>query len=382
MLTCNLVKIGSLNNARLLLLKVKTRTMYSRPSDPRNQMRDQTTKRWQSPRVSSRYQLRHHDTSEGSSSFSRDPRLGNIVHVADGASFPPYHVRGTGGPPPFSIPPPSNLTPPHSSDSSLVRSNSNDQNLCLTHSPHPLFPTVSSTHGHITSHPPPSHHMPPSPQSVPQLPPHGNVSLPPPPPWFNPPNPVFPMMAHPQAPRLHPPPATPPPFAPTPPPTSGAYACPLNAGGLLPPHPPAASPLPFLPPGGLPPPPLPPPPNFPLPLPIMPPPTHMPRFVPPYIQQTQKFHRTPFDPSGPFPGFKPAPNPVGIEEKLGLSEDGMKKEQNEGDGESDNKMNKQLLGGDPSDCFISEWMKKVEGSYLRHHQLKEEVKQNSIKVSG
>ena len=67
---------------------------------------------------------------------------------------------------------------------------------------------------------------------------------------------------------------------------------------------------------------------------------------------------------------------------MGLSEDGMKKEQNEGDGESDNKMNKQLLGGDPSDCFISEWMKKVEGSYLRHHQLKEEVKQNSIKVSG
>ena len=86
------------------------------------------------------------------------------------------------------------------------------------------------------------------------------------------------------------------------------------------------------------------------------------------------YHRTT---PGELPGFKPAPSPVGIEEKLGLKRKGRKGDDSEGGVE----MIRLLSGEDSSDCFISEWLKSVEGSYLRHQQHREEVKQSNIKVS-
>ena len=78
------------------------------------------------------------------------------------------------------------------------------------------------------------------------------------------------------------------------------------------------------------------------------------------------------------PGFRPAPAPVGIEEKLGLV--GARGERKgEGAGEND-----RLSGRDQvevSDPFISDWLKRVESSYLRHQQHKNELKQHSMKVS-
>ena len=75
------------------------------------------------------------------------------------------------------------------------------------------------------------------------------------------------------------------------------------------------------------------------------------------------------------PGFKPAPSPVGIEEKLGL-----RKEPSKVEDEGNREIKRLSSEGDASDRFISEWLERVEGSYLRHQQHKEEMKQNSIKV--
>ena len=79
-----------------------------------------------------------------------------------------------------------------------------------------------------------------------------------------------------------------------------------------------------------------------------------------------------FGSKGEVPGFKPAPSPVGIEEKLGLKE-----ERSKGEGGSGLEIKSRE---DSSDRFINEWLKRVEGSYLRHRQQREEVKRNSIKV--
>ena len=82
-----------------------------------------------------------------------------------------------------------------------------------------------------------------------------------------------------------------------------------------------------------------------------------------------------FGSKGEVPGFKPAPSPMGIEEKLGLKEESSK-----GEGESGWEIKRLSSKEDSSDCFINEWLKRVEGSYLRHQQQREEVKRNSIKV--
>ena len=68
---------------------------------------------------------------------------------------------------------------------------------------------------------------------------------------------------------------------------------------------------------------------------------------------------------------------MGIEEKLGL-----KKEINKGEGEGGREIRRLSSEEDASDRFISEWLKQVKGSYLRHQQHKTEVKQSSIKVSS
>ena len=82
-----------------------------------------------------------------------------------------------------------------------------------------------------------------------------------------------------------------------------------------------------------------------------------------------------FGSKGEVPGFKPAQNPVGIEEKLGLKE-----ERSKGEDGSGWEIERLSSKEDSSDRFINEWLKRVEGSYLRHQQQREEVKQNSIKV--
>ena len=383
--------------------------MNSRPSDPRSRgglTRGQNTRSWVPHRGSSPYQPRHVDSN---AEYSRDPRLkshrgqgqgSSTAHVVAGGTS--YHSRTTGSnhdPRSFSMPPAPSMTPQFSNDSVVHRNTSDQESRYLSPSqppqPRPLFPTATATdHGHTIGHTPQSsHHTAPSPQQHTQQlhrpPRDGSVALPPPPPsWFNPSHPAFPMMTHPpQPPFSQPTISTPPPFTSTrhtalpPPPTSGAY--PLSVMGPLPPPPPfppaAGSPLPFpTPPGGLPPPLLPlTPPNFPLPLPIIPTPSHTftPRFIPPSLQQTQKYVHISFDSKGEVPGFKPAPSPVGIEERLGL-----KKEKNEGEGEGSREMKRLSSEEDASDCFISEWLKQVEGSYLMHQQHRQEVKWNSIKV--
>ena len=402
--------------------------MHSRPSDPRNRgrsPRDPTTTTWlPHRRGADLYQPRHLDNT-AAEEYSRDPRLESHRGQGRGRGTTSSHV-GAGGASyhsrspslsddprrsissPFIAPSP---TPQYSNDTVLLgrteqeRDRNSSPSQPALGQPHPLFPTTATTagdhsHTHATGHPlHSSHHMAPSPllgkQTSPQLPPpppppcDGAVSLrplplpPPPQSWFNPAT-ILTMPGHPPQSSSYPQPvmSTPPPFsstcAPLPPPPSGAPPL-LGMRGPLPMPPPpippsAGSPLPIFPPppmGGLPPPPFPPaPPNFPLPLPIIPPPSRF--VVPPSLQQTQNYQRTMFgSPKGEVPGFKPAPSPVGIEEKLGLKE-----EKSKGEGESGWEVKRE----DSSDRFINEWLKRVEGSYLRHQQQREEVKQNSIKV--
>lgn len=393
--------------------------MY-RPSDPRSRgrpTRDQSTKSYLPHQVSGPYLPGHVENT--ATEYSRDPRLplhqgpgqgrdtashvaadGNSYHAIDGRNASFGH-----DPRSLSLLQAANLRPNdtvvrRTSDSSEQMSKYSSPSQPVQLQPRPLFPTATTTgHGHTIGHPPhSSHHIALSPRQ--QLPPRdGNVGLPPPAPppsWrFNPSHPTFPMMPRPPHPSF-PRPTPPPPFSPTHVPFTATPRPPLPSPAVplvgvmdtfptppptLPPALPAAagSPLPFPPPPrGLPPPPLPHGlPNFPLPLPIIPPPSSHsfipPRFVPPSIQQTQKYHRSAV---GEVPGFKPAPKPVGIEETLGL-----KMEKNKAEGESSEEMGRLSFEEDYSDRFISDWLKRVEGSYLRHQQHREEVKRNSIKVS-
>lgn len=361
--------------------------MYSHPSDPRSRGRSLT--RGENPRslISpgaslTPYQPHRHTI--------RDPRLtthrgGHTAHVfgsGSGATFPQQQygqgANSNSSPSPFTLPPASSLTPQHLVLKEFSTHGNPSHQLSADLSCNvPRGPPFSSLPGHPSSVPP-SHQY----QQLQLPPPDGNTALPPAPPWFNPSLPAFSVMTQPHSQPLA---SAPPPFLRTPPPTlpslptAGAYR--PRAVGPLPPPPPAGSPLPFPPPPrGIPPPfPIPPvpPPHFPLPLPILSSPTQPPPLIPPSLQPTHKNYRTQFDPKRDIlPGFEPAPSPVGIDEKLGLAEEIVKKEQSKG--ESGNYS--RLREGDPADCFVSDWLKKVEGSYWRHQQHLEVVKQGNIKV--
>lgn len=199
------------------------------------------------------------------------------------------------------------------------------------------------------SHVPPQH-----PSSASSLPP----VLPPPQQWFNSSQTRFPLMTH-----L----PSPPPF--TLQPGVNAYVHPVAPVSL-------SSPLPFLRPPPLP---LLPPQNFPPHPPQMGPQSgHGPRFVAPH-RWTKEF-QLPNDLSQQgLPGFKPAPAPVGIEEKMGLIKDHQKVEGQES-GSDGGLIGHRQSETDVSDPFITNWLKRVEGSYVRHQQHQFELKQHSMKV--
>lgn len=257
------------------------------------------------------------------------PRSQHVLHPRGGGfqgtfrQFPP---------PPGSHVLPLQTQPPDQRESSGSGGRSVDQR-SVSMRPS-LFPTPSSA-AHVQQFP---HKAPPPIMS----PAHQFPTVPPPvPPWFNPSRPVF-------LPRLPLPLATPPPLPgpahPIAPPTSHFL------------HP--FLPRPFLPP--------------PLPHQQMQVPFNS--HGPPFSQRISSF-----DPKTGLPGFQPAPAPVGIEERMGLTEvKGQKRE------ETFFREGRHWIGhgaNDVSDVFISNWLKRVEGSYLSHQQRRSEMEQHTLKVS-
>ena len=214
----------------------------------------------------------------------------------------------------------------------------------------------------LAMHPPPQPLLPAQQSSSfsPLVPPPHIIPPPPPSQWFNPSHATFP-------PFHIPPPLATPRLQASDNTFVNAVAPPCSSSPLLFPCP---SPSPYLRP-----------PHFPSNLTRMPPPTgHGPRFIAPH-QQMGQFPSS-FDISQQvLPGFKPAPAPVGIEEKLGLSKvKGQQKVKGQL-GESGSRLAHHLpSGSDVSDPFISNWLKRVEGSYLGHQQQKELLKRHSMKV--
>ena len=277
--------------------------------------------------------------------------------VSSGTLFP---LRGRGSN--HHLPPPvmsSNLPPPalpYPTGPLLgVTNSSTDQNVGVNlqssvRPPQSLLPMSTHTYPG-PAHPQPLPHVPPQrPSSASSFPP----ILPPPPQWFNPSRPTFPPMTH-----LPPPPPSPLPSS------ISAYVHPVAPVS-------SSSPLAFPRP---PPSPLPPPQNFPShPSRMGPPFGHGPYFVTPH-QSTKPF-QPPFDLNQQgLPGFKPAPAPVGIEEKMGLAE--VKGQRSVSDSGLIRHMTTETTVSDP---FIMNWLKSVKGSYLRHQQHQFELKQHSMKV--
>ena len=258
---------------------------------------------------------------------------------------PRLQPRGRGFPGTFrQVPPPpgSHVLPPQVQPNDQRESRTMDQgSVPMQRS----FLPASSSAAHVQPFP---HQAPP-----PMTSPHQFPAVPPPvPPWFNPSRPVFPD-------RLPLPLATPP-------------HLPGPAHPMAPPT--AQSPLPF-------PHPFPPRPFLLLNLP--PPPPHQ-QMQASFNSQGPPF-RTPhqrtssFDPKTGLPGFQPAPAPVGIKERMGLTEvKGQKRE------EASQTFFGDWIGqgaSDASDIFISNWLKQVGGSYLMHQQHRSEVEQHTLKVS-
>ena len=303
--------------------------------------------------------------------YGAQPQTGLSMNTESHAS----KVLGIQGPnfpmPPRPPIPPGNLPPRLLSGSATMptstgQSASQFNQQQLNRSPHLSNFPIPSTLG---SYPAPLV-IPPS-QSLMQRQFQNPLQLPPPPPvppWFNPSHSVFPRMSqqH-QLPRLTPP--TPPP------PSVGVHPTAVVL-------PPSSSPSPLMFPRPPVVPPFPPPHSHPYPT-MAPSTVRGPRPV--ALRPWTPRSSTPLDLSQGLPGFRPAPAPVGLEEKMGLSE--VKSQQDATGGDSGGSVIGEQNGSvwnrpstEVSDPFITDWLKRVEISYLKHQREKSTLEQRSMKV--
>ena len=99
-----------------------------------------------------------------------------------------------------------------------------------------------------------------------------------------------------------------------------------------------------------------------------------PSFAPPH-QWTPR-PSAPINSYNGLPGFNPVPAPIGVVERMGLA--AVKGQETVVAG---GRVSGQFPGqADVSDQFISDWMKRVEISYMRHQLHRSELMQNNFKV--